>query len=80
MCMNHLSLDIIGLAETHLKNSEKLQIAGYRWFGQNRENVHRKAKCGSGGVGFLVKEHILNEFDCKILDDATEDGLNLRKS
>ena len=33
MCMNHLSLDIIGLAETHLKNSEKLQIAGYRWFG-----------------------------------------------
>ena len=78
MCMNHLSWDIIGLAETHLKNSENLQIAGYRWFGQNTESIHRNAKCGSGGVGFLVKEHILNEFDCKVLDGATEGILWLK--
>ena len=61
-----------------LKNFEKLQIAGYRWFGQNRESIHRKAKWGSGGVGFLVKEHILNEFDCKVLNDATEGILWLK--
>ena len=36
------------------------------------------SKCGSGGVGFLFKEHILNEFDCKVLDDATEGILWLK--
>ena len=34
-------LDIIGIAETHLKNKTKLSVPGYVWKGQNMKNRHR---------------------------------------
>ena len=30
-------------------------MPGYKWFVQNRKVLHKRAKTGSGGVGFLVK-------------------------
>ena len=54
--LNHLDLDIIGIAETHLLNTQVNKIDGYSWFGNNRSNIHIRAKKGSGGVGFLVKK------------------------
>ena len=70
--MKFLNLDIIGVAETHLKNNECLEFEGYRWFGHNRTELHRNAWSGSGGVGFLVKQELLNSFDVKIEDNSTE--------
>ena len=52
--------------------SEQLDIPGFKWFGQNRPLRHIRAKCGSGGVGFLVRNEILNDFDVRILDDSIE--------
>ena len=35
---------MLALAETHLIGNDELRVAGYAWFGQNRSNIHIKAK------------------------------------
>ena len=47
-------------------------MPGYKWFGQNRKVLHKRAKTGSGGVGFLVKESLLTFYDITVLDDSCE--------
>ncbi len=56
------------MAETHLLKSDILQLSGYRWFGSNRRGVHVRAKRGSGGVGFFVKDELCQNFDVSLLD------------
>ena len=56
--VSYLNLEIIGIAETHLKKCDVLSINGYKWFGNNRQELHKNAKRGSGGVGFLIKKNI----------------------
>ena len=46
MCVLELDLDVIGIAESHLKKEEILLVDGYTWFGQNRESLHVNAKDG----------------------------------
>jgi hypothetical protein len=70
-----LNLDVIGIAESHLSATTKLDIPGYKWFGQNREKIHPRAKCGSGGVGILVKLFLLEHYDVHILDRSLEGAL-----
>ena len=55
-----------------------IDIDGYKWYGFNRENIHRNARSGSGGIGFLVKNSILNDFDVSILDKSFEGILWLK--
>ena len=50
--LNHLDLDIIGIAETHLLSGQVIEIDGYSWFGNNRNDIHIRAKKGSGVLGF----------------------------
>ena len=42
----------MGLAETFLQREEEIEVGGYTWHGQNRQNCKR----ASGGVGLLVKK------------------------
>ena len=77
-CLSSLNLDIVGVVETHLKNDETLEVAGYEWFGQNRKHLHVNARCGSGGVGILIKNALLREFECKVVDNSYEGTLWLR--
>ena len=51
MVLRELRLDVFGLAETFLQRNEVPSVAGYSWFGCNRE---RGRKAG-GGVGLLVR-------------------------
>ncbi len=37
--------------------------------------MHRRAHKGSGGVGFLIKDAVNEEFDITVLDDSHEDIL-----
>ena len=62
-CINGLDLDLIGIVETHLKGDELLAVDGFKWFERNRKTVHFRARTGSGGVGFLVKNEILHDFN-----------------
>ena len=61
-CLKLLNLDIIGVAEMHLKGSETLSLLRYVWFGQNRQKLHAKAKRGSGGIGCFVRTQVLQNF------------------
>ena len=59
----------IALAETWLRGKEGVRVKGYLWYGRNRRCVSRKAVRGSRGVGFLIKETCLRQYEVEILDD-----------
>ena len=61
--LDALDLDIIRLAETHLRRCKNIEFDGYTWFGNNRKDIHRKAPKGSGGVGVLIRNCVLNQFN-----------------
>ena len=71
-CVNELSLDILGIAETHLVTDKTIELEGYKWFGNNRKVIHVRARTGSGGVDFFMKNELLNMFDVSVLDDSSE--------
>jgi len=73
--ISHLGFDILALSETHLKEDEQLNLPGYRWVGNNRHTLHSRAKKGSGGVGFLIKDDLLEHYDYEVLDKTYEDLL-----
>ena len=60
------------MVEMHLKHQEELEVDGYTWIGNNRKRLHVNARCGSGGVGILIKNEILKEFECKTIDNTHE--------
>ena len=60
------------MVETHLKYNKKLDVDGYTWVGNNRKRLHVNARCGSGGVGILIKNELLNEFEHKTIDIENE--------
>ena len=49
-----------------------MQVPGYSWYGNNRNRIHKNAKAGSGGLGFLIKNEILTEFDIMVLQQSYE--------
>ena len=77
-CINFADLQIIGLVQTHLTGNNDIILDGYRWFGNNRKSLHVNAKVGSGGVGFLVRNDILDSFNVSVLDDEYESILWLK--
>jgi hypothetical protein len=71
-----MDCDIYGLCETHLSGNQELHIDGYKWIGINRTVVNKRATKGSGGVGFLIKEWIYNDYDVRIhVSDESMDGM-----
>ncbi|CAG2228878.1 unnamed protein product [Mytilus edulis] len=78
--LNFLNLDIIGVCETFLKNDDNIEISGYQWYGHNRKFKNAKTKRGSGGVGVLIKDEVLDNFSVSILDSSVEDILWIKLS
>ena len=73
-----INSDIICITETFLKHDNKLDLNGYTWFGNNRQQLSEKAKRGSGGVGAFINNDVLKYYQCEILDDSYEDILWLK--
>ncbi len=73
-----MDCDILGLAETFFTGKQKLKVKGYEWFGQNRKWIKKTAKRGSGGIGFLVHERMLEKFSVEVIDDEYEGILWLK--
>lgn len=71
-CIEFLNYDIIGIGETHLLGSTSIDLQGFTFFGNNRKFIHRNAKHGSGGVGFLIKDNILHDFNVTVLNECEE--------
>jgi hypothetical protein len=61
-----------------LKANQVIEIEGYKWFGHNRANMHVRAKTGSGGIGFLIKDTVLDVFNVSVLDCSSEGILWLK--
>ena len=76
--LNYSECDILALCETFLKNGEKIETDGFKWFGHNRQTIHRRANRGSGGVGFLVRNELLENFNVTTLDTSHEGIMWLR--
>ena len=72
--INEINADIFSLNETHLSENNVINVPGYTWKGFNRLLIHRDAPKASGGVGFLIKDSLLQEYSCDIVD-KTRDGI-----
>ena len=70
--------DVIAVVETWLRGEEMIEVDGYRWVGWNRRGLHRKAVRGSGGVGLLIKEEVLESYTIEILESDVEGLLWVR--
>ncbi|XP_071102383.1 uncharacterized protein [Haliotis cracherodii] len=75
-----MECDIFGVCETFLKNGSKLNVDGFTWYGNNRKNINKRAKRGSGGVGVFVKKTLTSDFIVEVLDDSDEDILFIKLS
>ena len=67
---------IICLVETHLVKDECIDLHGYTWFGNNR-TMHKRAIRGSGGVGILCNNTLLQNFSITLLDNSHEDIISI---
>ena len=50
------ALNLLCVCETFLRGNDGINIPGYRWFGNNRLNISKKAVRESGGVRNLIKD------------------------
>ena len=75
--LQSLNPDIISLNETHLRQDDKIDFEGYSWFGHNR-TLHKRAKKASGGVGIVVKIHLLDYFRIQVVDKSMDDKIGVR--
>lgn len=67
-----MDLHIIGITESHLINDNVIHIDNYKWFSNNRKQIHTRAKTGSGGVGLLVKNELLSTLNVDVEDKSTD--------
>ena len=65
--------DVVGVAETWLKDGDVAALDGYSWFGHNRQALR-----GSGGVGVFVRNDLLNDWIVEVVDSEVEDILWLK--
>ena len=71
-CIIDSGLDIVGIAESHLRDSDKIDVEGYQWLGNNRKHIHVRARAGSGGVGILMSQNFLSQHNVQVVDSDTE--------
>lgn len=78
--MSSFDCDVFAVCETFLRNKDKPSIKGYTWIGNNRKQIHKKAKRGSGGVGFFIKDNIVKSSNVSVVDDNSDDILWIKLS
>ena len=55
------SIDVVAGQESWEKEDTKIAVEGYKWFGKPRGN--QNSQRGEGGVGFLVRECLVDEVE-----------------
>ena len=68
------NLDIVCLCETFLKAEQTIDFPGYTWFGNNRKSISKRAFRGSGGVGILIRNSVLKQYNVASISDK-HDGI-----
>ena len=54
-------LDVVAGQESWEKEGEVIAVDGYTWFGKPCSD--QKSQRGEGGVGFLIREYLVNEVE-----------------
>ncbi|CAG2193143.1 ACAD9 [Mytilus edulis] len=49
-----------------------IEMAGYKWIGHNRSEIHVRGEKGSGGVGFLVRSILATQYNIEVIDSSKE--------
>ena len=65
--------DIFGICETFFRGNEEPEVHGYKWIGNNRKDMHKRANRGSGDVGAFIKDGLYDYFDITPLDKSKDD-------
>ena len=55
------NLDVVAGQESWEKEETRIDVEGYKWFGKPR--IKHNSPRGEGGVGFLVRECLVNEVE-----------------
>ena len=55
------NIDIVASQESWEKEDTRISVEGYKWFGKPRSN--QNSQRGEGGVGFLVRDCLVNEVE-----------------
>ena len=71
-------MDVVAISESHLQGNETIDMEGYVWFGHNRQGTHIRAPKGSGGVGILVREELLQNFHVELVDKSYEGIIGIK--
>ncbi len=68
------SLDIFFISETHLSDNVDFEpnVPGYIYRGFNRTIMHKNAPGTWGGVGFLIKTNLLNNYEFRVIEKSYE--------
>ena len=59
--LQRLNIDVVAGQESWEREGKTIAVDGYRWFGKPREN--QSSRRGEGGVGFLVRECLVDEVE-----------------
>lgn len=51
-------------------NNDCISLENFSWYGNNRKYIHKNARNGSGGVGFLIHKRILEDFYVSVLNNS----------
>lgn len=76
--IDHLNPDILGIAESHLKGQEKIEIKGHSRFVSNRCNLHRNSRNGSGVCVIFINNCLNAEFEVSVCNDKVDGILWLK--
>ncbi len=69
--------DIICLCETHFVNDNMLHMDNYTWYGLNRKFRNVRAPKGSGGVGIIIKDDVIQYFNVSVIDQVIDGILGI---
>lgn len=62
----------------HLHVGNVIDINGYRWFGFHRRDIHVNAPKPSGGVGILVRNWLIDQFEITVIDKIYDGILGIK--
>ena len=70
--------DIVCVEETHLLKGKDIHMEGFKWYGHNRQVLHRNAPKRSGGVGVFIKNKVLEDYKVKVIDTCVDGIIGLK--
>ena len=61
-----------------MENSQNLDCENYTVFQHNRTLRHRNTKKASGGVAVLIKDQLLEQYECHVVDKSIDGVIGLQ--